>query len=509
MSAPLEPQLPAVTLPARSRTPLSKLAVIVITVFALATPVQAIAPLGWAIIASLTMHGSLLLLRFDGVKPEGSSGGSGAGGTGGTGTGTGGSSPAPMQVNLPPFNKEPVTKPQGWPTPTTPPPATNPPPSPTGGAASYEVPRVLINTSGAPADVSAVNTACDTNGGRKEAVSGGLVYVHAPFGTDPRGSYDNGHFNLVRYCAGGGGMFRLPVKTVCPSGSTESNGKCYTTAAAQVKKPPNTPCEFVFDGGQYKPDPQNPSCDGKRESDPVALNGECNYSVTLEGESKFVCGPYATKFKVEPDAVKVTDSNGNTQTLPTTTLPDGSRALNNPVDPSGGTPSGQTSINGGLVAGGGGIRWDGSGWQPSGGGSGGTGGGSTGGTGGGTTGGNGTGTGTGTGDKSGPLDINDSGFKGLGGNGAFTASSKADQEGLNALNTSVNEKLGFLNSLEAFIPVPRSFAECRPIPFEMLSARFEMNICKYTDVISMAMAYLFYIFTGIYIYRLFTRSSET
>jgi len=80
---------------------------------------------------------------------------------------------------------------------------------------------------------------------------------------------------------------------------------------------------------------------------------------------------------------------------------------------------------------------------------------------------------------------------------------------LNSLKDGLSEKLGFLDGLGVgWVPVPRDFAQCKPIPYSILGLSAAWNLCPYVYPLAQAMGYLFYVFTAMHLYRLFTSSSK-
>lgn len=264
-----------------------------------------------------------------------------------------------------------------------------------------------------------------------------------------------------------------PSPTTCPPGYTVSGTSCNLTDAAQVKKPTTTPCEILRTGAGLQTDSANPNCDG------IQVSGN-----TLQAKSDT-----ALSFNAD-GSVSVSNPNGQTTFQMSGPNADGSMSITGASrsgNPGSYTPG--SSTGGGTSTACGGVG------QPS---CSGTGGATAGTSGGGSCGGSGQ-------PKCG---IDDSGFNGLADPGAAgrsaldTASEGRGTAISNQTDTSSGLGLGF-----DWVPKPGGYTQaCEPFVIHFMGASISWNFCAYLPLLAEVMGYLFYLFTGLYIWKSFMGS---
>lgn len=480
----------------------------------------AVAPIAVAAAVSVTAHGALLLLKLSSLSRGSSSSSSGGGGND-----TGG-----MIVRL---DGNTQTTPPGWATKAAsdgkqvpvPPAKENKLPSKTvpGRHVNYRWSDTIKGFLPSPWTMEQYHELA-----KKLCEMGGESYGGGNQCIDWKGDYRG--LNVID------GTGEVPGG--CPSGYVEnSDGSlppCKLTNPEVVQKPSGTKCEAIFKNGQFQFDPNNPACDGKTK---VAESNGCETEVSA-GVYKLNC--VDSKVNVSSSAITYQTPQGS-GTVPVSVV-DGAITITVPADkpmqfPGGflpvtvdqtgtyscdsyglcvpaGVSSGGSSSGGGTSGGstGGGDTGGGSSTGAStGGSSGGSGTGSGDGSGSGSGSGSASGSGAGSTTGNGNTSLDDSSFKGLGDKAGKLGldGSGADDGAFNTLKEGISDKLGFLENFGfSWVPVPRDFAQCKPIPYAILGLSSSWDFCPYVDVLSQVMGYLFYVFTAVYLYRLFTSSSK-
>lgn len=469
-----------------------------------------IPPIVYAGVTSVAVHAGVILLTIGAVSLGSSSSSSSSSGGrpvssgfGPSGAGAGGI-PVRLDGNT-------STQPTGWPTKTTPDGSKVPVPPP----AAPKQQTCYYNDG----YTSAPFPTC-------QAVCTALGYKSGP---DPSDCYDG-----TIYATG------LPhfYQSACPSGYQLKDNNCALTNPKQVQKPQYTPCEPVFDGGKFQYDPNNSACPSSGSSVKQTEANGCQSEISA-GVYKLQCAdssynisdtaisyqsPSASgsaPISIHDGAVTISVPSDKPMQFPGGFLPVtvdqfgtyscDSYGLCTPAGVSSGGTSGSAggSSGGGADTGGGsssgGNSGGGSGSGTSSGGSAGT----SSGTGTGPGSGSGSGAGTSTGNNQTALD--DSAFQGMGDKAgkAGADGSGSDEGAYKDLRDGVAQRLGFLDGFGFnWVPVPRDFAQCKPIPYAILGLSSSWDFCPYVDVLSHVMGYLFYVFTAVYLYRLFTSSSK-
>lgn len=327
----------------------------------------AIAPIVWAFGASAALHAGALLFKLDDVRSPASAPSSGGSASGG------------VSFKL---DGKPTVTPPGWSSPTTPPSSAESTINCTWGGNTF------------------TDAAAFASWLTKENAAAGRPY-----------SYTVHNAAACQLRENTGAIIYSTASTVCPSGYTRPNGTCVLSDPTLVKKPPETPCEFVYKAGKFVPDSQNPSCVGKA-TNTISVTG-CDLTTSFEKMS-MNCPSTNSTLEMTPTQLSGTSEAGSFS-VPAAVDESGVYTVTVPANLGILPPSDKItvdfygSVNGGQwgcidghckntatgSTGGAGGDTGGS----TGGTTGDTTGGSTGGTTGGTTGG---GTGTGTGDASGP-----------------------------------------------------------------------------------------------------------
>jgi len=508
---------------------LSRFFLIVFLMLQITLPMRAYAyippPLVYAGIASITAHASLLLIKLSSLSTGSSSSSSGGGGGGNDTGGT--------IIRLDGNTSTPVP---GWPTKTTPDGKHVPTPPSTAtkvaGAPTKKTELCIRNRWSASASPSCgaviTDQICESAGW----YAGNSTSCSSTSG-DPIRSFSR--------------EVEEPGLPSCPAGyEKDVSGpmeECRLKAPEQVQKPAGTKCEPVLKNGQFQFDPNNPACSGKTK---IEESNGCQTEVAA-GVYKLNC--VDSQVNVSSSAITYQSPQGS-GTVPVS-LVDGALTITVPSDKPMQFPGGFLPVtvdhtntyncdSSGLcapagIASGGGSSGGSTGGGSSGGGSSGGGsssGGSSGGgssSGGGTGGGTGSGTGTGSGEGSGSgtgagtgtgtgtstgnnkTTLDDSAFQGLGDKAgkAGADGSGADDGAFNTLKDGLSDKLGFMDEFSfSWVPIPRDFGQCKPIPYAALGVSSSWDVCPYVSVLSQVMGYLFYVFTSIYLYRLFTSSSK-
>lgn len=439
----------------------------------------AIPPLVWAFGAAVSLHGSALLFKFDDVKQPASAPDPQTGATSGGG----------VSFKL---NGEPTIKPEGWKDPVTPP----------------DSGQLTTNHA---ANVDKCKFTISWNYNR--------VYLAVEEHSPPQAAY------VLCKATDGLSVNMQRQVTACTPGYSLSGIGCVLVDPSLVRKPDGTPCEFVYKAGKFIPDPKNPACDGKA-TNTISRSG-CDLTTSFEKMS-MSCPSTNSTLEMTPTQLSGTSEAGSFS-VPAAVDENGVYTVSVTANLGIPPPSDKItvdfygSVNGGAWGCIDGHCKDTTNTGSTGGSTGGTTGGSTGGsTGGdgsgtgGTTGdGSGSGTGdgsTGTGDASGgSTSIDDSGFAGADGKlGEALGKSQGDANTAeDGLMNKVTEQFNQLDSIGfSWVPIPRNFAACRPIPVTAFGSTFEWNFCPYVTPLAEAMGYLFYLFTGLYLFRLFADSSK-
>jgi hypothetical protein len=283
--------------------------------------------------------------------------------------------------------------------------------------------------------------------------------------------------NCASGFATGAGTCLEPLSDLsCPAGYELSGSTCVLTNPAAVTKPANHPCEVIRTASGLQLDSSNPNCAG------VQVQGN---TVQIEQQ--------AVTFNAD-NSVSVSNPNGYTTFQLGSDNSDGSTQI------VGATRSGNPGSYGGISTGGGG-----------------TGGGTTGGTV--QCGGVGqpacAGSGTGEGGSCGApgqakCSIDDSGFAGL---EDFAAAGQADFDQANADRTSaVQSQTNRSNDLgieTSWLPQPSFNTACEPFVINYKVFNIAWNWCGYFPLLREVMAYLFYVFTALYLWGSFVRSTPS
>ena len=467
----------------------------------------AVAPIAVAAAVSVTAHGALLLLKLSSLSRGSSSSSSGGGGND-----TGG-----MIVRLDGNTTTPVP---GWDTKTASDGKTVPVPKPSASLKS----EVLCSPDGSKSCAQMLSEKFGADG-------------RPPLGYPVPGNENCFYYvpNNNGYTAAGCGP-SYGTKVSCPTGYVVEGSACKLASAADVKKPDGVKCEPVFRNGKFEYDRNNPSCDGKNSQQEE--NG-CQSEISA-GVYKLNCVDSNVNVSSSEITYQTPQGSG---TVPVSVV-DGALTITVPADkpmqfPGGflpvtvdqtgtyscdsyglcvpaGVSSGGSSSGGGTSGGSTGGTDTGTGSSSGGSsGSGSSGSGSSGGSG--TGSGDGSGTGSGTGSGAGTSTgnnqtaLDDSAFQGMGDKAgkAGADGSGSDDGAYKDLRDGVAQKLGFLDGFGFnWVPVPRDFAQCKPIPYAILGLSSSWDFCPYVSVLSQVMGYLFYVFTAVYLYRLFTSSSK-
>lgn len=482
-----------------------------------------IPPIVYAGVTSVAVHASALLLTLGALSmmPSGSSsssGGAAAGASAGFGPNAAGAGGIPLRLDG--NTTAPVP---GWPNKAgadgkpvpVPPPEKAPKPS---------APINGTNISLLARDFTTLATVFHQPGQDASAIVSGLCQQFGLTRWNDYNCYDGFNYYKVVHTSA-----TKDVPPYCESGykMSTSGPNCLLDKPADVKKPDGVPCEPVFKGGKFQYDPSNPACAGKTSQQEA---DGCQSEISA-GVYKLNC--VDSSVNVYPSAISYQSPQGS-GTVPIS-IEDGAVTITVPTDKPMQFPGGFMPVTvdtlgtyscdsyGLCVPTGvsGGSSGDGSttGGSTGGTSSGGSTGGSTSGTGGtssgsGTTSG-GTETGSSTGTASGTAttttSLDDSAFKGLGDKAgkAGADASGSDDTAIQSLKDGLSENLNFLDGISSsWVPVPRDFGQCKPIPFKILGASFSWDICPYAPLIATAMGYLFYIFTALYLFRIFTDSSK-
>jgi len=258
--------------------------------------------------------------------------------------------------------------------------------------------------------------------------------------------------------------------TSCPAGYVTSVDGCTLSNPAAVKKPTTTPCEVIRTATGLQTDAANPNCDG----------------INVSGNTLQATSDTAVSFNAD-GSVSVSNPGGQTTFQMSGPNPDGSMTITGASrsgNPGAYVPGSTVGTSPTTACGGVG--------QPA-----------CSGTAGSTAGASGSCGGVGQPACS----INDSGFDGLAdpgaaGRSAFDAAS-AERDGSIANQTDTSSGLGL--SFD-WVPKPQFSQACEPIVINFMRSQISWNFCQYLPMLSEAMGYLFYIFSGLYIWQSFMRS---
>lgn len=327
---------------------------------------------------------------------------------------------------------------------------------------------------------------------------------------------------------GSGNNARLQVTTInqtvvsCPAGYTVSGTSCALSDATKVQKPANTPCEAIFKNNGFIWDPNNPACAGVQKQDRDGCQQEVSsgvFKLTCVGSDVNVMNSgvqYKTPYNQA--TIPFADFNGGKALVipsdkpfqfpggfqPITFIgmgyacdndgyckPNSNTASTSTVSPSDGSLTSQSqpvsnSGNTGVSNDVGSVPVNASSTV--------------------------TVNNNYTFDASSALGVNDSGFQGTAGqaDGFRQGAEGSDNAAIKNLKETTGTQVdSFASSLShLWVPKPKFNQACEPFNFNWGAITFNWNWCPYLSKLQNYVGYMFYIFTGLYLFRKFTESAK-